>query len=132
MPGGDDNIDAAFRRGLSLARAGEYFEAHEAFEAAWRSAEPGERDFFQGLVHAVVSAYQQGRGRTVAAARQRAKGLTRLAAYGPVHRGLELEPLRGALRGGETDLRERLVERDSQPPAAVDKEQHTERDERRA
>ena len=34
-----------------------------------------ERDFFQGLVHVVVSAYQSGRGKPVAAERQRVKAM---------------------------------------------------------
>ena len=59
MPKNDDNtLDDDYKRGLRLARAGDYFSAHEAFEAAWRDAGPDERDFFQGLVHAVVFAYQ--------------------------------------------------------------------------
>ena len=66
-------------RARARARAGEYFEAHEAFETAWRACATDERDFFQGLVHVVVSAYQRGRGRPVAAERQRVKALRRLA-----------------------------------------------------
>jgi uncharacterized protein len=129
MRGADDNIEQAFRRGKALARRGEYFAAHEAFETAWRGAGPGERDFFQGLVHAVVFAYQAGRGRPVGAERQRAKALRRLAGYAPAHRGLELGPLLAALDAGESDLRERLVERDPQPPVAVEEEQQPEHDE---
>jgi len=123
MAGCDDNIEQAFRRGVALCRSGAYFAAHEAFEAAWRSAEGGERDFFQGLVHAVVFAYQAGRGRPVGAERQREKALARLAGYLPAHRGLELEPLLAALGAGEADLREHLVESDPQPPVAVEEEQ---------
>jgi hypothetical protein len=130
MPGRDDNIADAFRRGLALARAGEYFASHEAFEQAWRLAEPQDRDFFQGLVHAVVYAYQSGRGREVGAARQREKALRRLAAYAPAHRGLDLERLLAALGAGETDLREHLVERDPKPPVAVEEEEQAEHDER--
>src|SRR4051812_41444356 len=74
MPTRDDStVSEQYQRGLELARSGEWFEAHEAFELAWRAAEPAERDFFQGLVHVVVSAYQAGRERPVAAERQRAK-----------------------------------------------------------
>src|SRR5580704_13501575 len=83
MPGADDNIERAFRRGLELARRGDYFAAHEAFELAWRVAAADERDFFQGLVHAVVFAYQSGRGRPVGAERQRLKARRRLGPYGP-------------------------------------------------
>ena len=116
-------IADAFEHGLSLARGGFYFEAHEAFEIAWRAAAAGERDFFQGLVHAVVSAYQAGRGRPVGAERQRQKALRRLAPYAPAHRGLDLERLLEALRGAEPDLREHLVEADAEPPVAVEEEQ---------
>jgi predicted metal-dependent hydrolase len=128
MAGSDDNIDRAFRRGVALTRAGAYFEAHEAFERSWRLAHPAERDFFQGLVHAVVFAYQHGRGRAVGAERQRLKALARLDGYAPHHRGLELGSLLAALDAGEPDLRERLVERDPQPPVAVEEEEQSKHD----
>jgi predicted metal-dependent hydrolase len=124
-------VTASYKRGLSLARAGAFFEAHEAFEDAWRTCEESERDFFQGLVHVVVSAYQETRGRPVARERQRVKALTRLAGYAPVHRGLDVELLLAALQAAEADPREHLVERDAQPPVTVEEEQQSERDQRR-
>jgi predicted metal-dependent hydrolase len=131
MPGRDDNtVGVEYKRGLALARQGRYFDAHEAFELAWRAAEPAERDFFQGLVHAVVFSYQAGRGRPVGAERQREKALRRLRPYGAAHRGLDLERLRAALDRAETDLAEQLVERDPEPPVAVEEEQQPEDDER--
>ena len=132
MPDRDTNIARAYEQGLALARAGGYFEAHEAFEAAWRAAAPAERDFFQGLVHAVVFAYQDGRGRPVGAEHQRAKAIRRLTPYAPVHRRLDVGVLLAALRGRETDLGEHLVERDPQPPVAVEEEEQPEHDQRRA
>src|SRR5207247_8456449 len=98
MPSADDNtVVAEYKRGLELARAGDWFRAHEAFETAWRGATAAERDFFQGLVHAVVFAYQSGRGRPVGAERQREKALRRLAAFAPAHRGLDVARLVAAL-----------------------------------
>ena len=133
MPTPDDSrVDGDYKRGLALSRGGEFFSAHEAFEAAWRAAAPEERDFFQGLVHAVVFAYQSGRGRPVGAERQREKALRRLARYAPVHRALDVEHLLAALERAEPDLREHLVERDTQPPVAVEEEQQPKRDERHA
>jgi predicted metal-dependent hydrolase len=128
----DNTVRAEYKRGLELARSGRYFEAHEAFELAWRAAAAAERDFFQGLVHAVVFAYQAGRGREVGAGRQRLKALRRLGPYAPVHRGLDLERLLEALVRAQADLREELVERDPQPPVAVEEEQQPESDERGA
>jgi predicted metal-dependent hydrolase len=82
----DENLAS----GLDLMRRGEYFEAHEELELAWRAAAAGERDFLQGLVHVTVAWYQAGRGRPVACASQLAKARRRLAAYAPVHRGVDV------------------------------------------
>jgi predicted metal-dependent hydrolase len=131
MPAIDPStVTASYKRGLSLARAGAFFEAHEAFEEAWRACEQSERDFFQGLVHVVVSAYQEVRGRPVARERQRVKALRRLAAYAPAHRGLDVGLLLAALEATEADPREHLVERDAKPPVTVEEEQQAERDQR--
>ncbi|HEX6761668.1 MAG TPA: DUF309 domain-containing protein [Gaiellaceae bacterium] len=114
MPARESSIVALeYKRGLRLAQEGSFFEAHEAFELAWRACGPEERDFFQGLVHVVVSAYQRGRGRPVAAERQRLKALRRLAPYAPRHRGLDVASLLAALDRPEADPREQLVERDA-------------------
>jgi len=133
MPTSEPSIvSAEYKSGLELARAGDYFAAHEAFELAWRSARTDERDFFQGLVHAVVFAYQSGRGRAIGAERQRVKALRRLEPYGPTHRGLDVERLLTALVGAEPDLREQLVDRDAEPPVAMEEEQQPKGDERGA
>ena len=129
MPGSDHNsVGAEYKRGLGLARAGDFFAAHEAFELAWRSALTEERDFFQGLVHSVVFAYQAGRGREIGAERQRIKALRRLEPYAPAYRGLDVERLIAALVRAEPDLREQLVDRDAEPPVAMEEQQQPESD----
>ena len=80
-------------RGLDLARAGEYFAAHESLEDAWRAAEPAEKDFFQGLVHVVVAWYQAGRGNEVGCRRQLEKATRRLGPFAPSHRGVDVAAL---------------------------------------
>jgi len=77
-------------RGLELIRAGGFFEAHEALEEAWRASAPGERDFYQGLVHVAVAWYQAGRGRPVATGRQLEKAARRLGPFAPAHRGVDV------------------------------------------
>ena len=95
-------------RGLDLARAGEYFAAHEALEDAWRAAEPTEKDFFQGLVHVVVAWYQAGRGNEVGCRRQLEKAARRLGPFAPEHRGVDvaglLDQVERAQRLGTLDL----------------------------
>ena len=74
----------------------------------WRAAEPGERDFFQGLVHVSVAWYQAGRGKPVATERQLAKAIRRLEPFAPEHRGVDVAALLVQLRElharGGTDL----------------------------
>jgi predicted metal-dependent hydrolase len=125
-------VEREFQHGLALGARGDWFEAHEAFETAWRACAAEERDFFQGLVHVVVSCYQRGRGKPVAAESQRVKALRRLASFGPRHRGIEVAALLEALERSEPDLREHLVQTVAQPGVAVEEQQQAERDERRA
>jgi predicted metal-dependent hydrolase len=89
----ETSVEDDLERGLDLARAGEYFAAHEALEDAWRAAEPAEKDFFQGLVHVVVAWYQAGRGNEVGCTRQLQKAARRLGPFAPEHRGVEVAAL---------------------------------------
>src|SRR5580765_604327 len=86
-------VESDLARGLELARAGEYFAAHEALEDAWRAAEPAEKDFFQGLVHVVVAWYQAGRGKRPGCERQLEKAARRLGPFAPAHRGVDVSAL---------------------------------------
>ena len=91
MPADEPNtVAAAYKRGLVLARAGSFFAAHEAFEEAWRACTPGDRDFYQGLVHVAVAWYQAGRGNRNGCARQLEKAARRLGPYAPAHRGVNV------------------------------------------
>ena len=94
----EEKFESAYRAGLELLRAGEYFAAHEQLEDAWRAAPGEERDFFQGLVHVAVAWYQAGRGRRIGTERQLAKAVRRLEPFAPAHRGVALEPLLAQLR----------------------------------
>ena len=105
------NLGLHLDRGLELIRAGEFFEAHEELELAWRAAPPEERDFYQGLVHVAVAWYQAGRGKTVATESQLRKALHRLEPYEPEHEGVDVADLRRQLLeavatviGGSLDL----------------------------
>ena len=95
-----------------MIRRGEFFAAHEELELAWRAAAPGERDFFQGLVHVAVAWYQAGRGNRVGCERQLEKAARRLTPYAPRHRGVDVasvlaqvEAARAVVDGGSLELR---------------------------
>jgi predicted metal-dependent hydrolase len=93
-----------------MMRGGEYFEAHEELELAWRAAEPEERDFFQGLVHVTVAWYQAGRGNRNGCARQLEKAERRLAAYEPAHRGVDVADVLRQVRAAATRVADGSLE----------------------
>jgi uncharacterized protein len=93
-------------RGLEAIRAGNYFEAHEELELAWRAAAPEERDFYQGLVHVAVAWYQAGRGRPVATGRQLEKAARRLGPFAPAHRGVDVADVLAQVAAARKVVRE--------------------------
>jgi uncharacterized protein len=101
-------MDQLLRDGLDRIRRGEYFEAHESLEDAWRAAEPAEKDFFQGLVHVAVAWHHAGRGNRPGCERQLAKAKRRLEPFSPEPRGVDLA---AALQSVERA--QRTVEEDS-------------------
>jgi predicted metal-dependent hydrolase/ADP-ribose pyrophosphatase YjhB (NUDIX family) len=82
----DENLHA----GLEQIRRGEYFEAHESLEDAWRASDPAEKDFFQGLVHVAVAWHHAGRGNRPGCERQLEKARRRLTRFAPEHRGVDV------------------------------------------
>jgi predicted metal-dependent hydrolase/ADP-ribose pyrophosphatase YjhB (NUDIX family) len=98
-------MDSLLWKGLDQIRHGEYFEAHESLEDAWRAAEPAEKDFFQGLVHVTVAWYHAGRGNRPGCERQLAKAARRLGPFAPEHRGVDVAFLLQSVE----DARERVA-----------------------
>jgi predicted metal-dependent hydrolase len=97
--------------GLALIRLGEFFEAHELLEDAWRAAAEDERDFFQGLVHVAVAWYQARRGNRPGCERQLEKAARRLGPYAPEYRGIgvaailrQVEAAQAIVEGGSLEL----------------------------
>ena len=115
-------MESGLARGLEQIARGEYFEAHETLEDVWRSAEPAEKDFFQGLVHVAVAWYQAGRGNRVGCERQLEKAARRLEPFAPEHRGVAVELLllsvahgRRTVAEGSLDLSPPLLAMDERP-----------------
>ena len=116
-------MESRLEAGLSLIRAGRYFEAHEELETAWRAAPPEERDFLQGLVHVAVAWYHAERGNRNGAERQLAKARRRLAPYAPTHRGVAVAALLARLDLVEPDLLQYAVDHRVEPPRPIEEEQ---------
>jgi hypothetical protein len=88
-------------------------------------------------VHVVVAWYQAGRGNEVGCRRQLEKAARRLAPYAPRHRGVDVAILladlanarqrvgAGSLALSEPEGLKEPLDRDAQPPVAVEEQQQT-------
>ncbi len=89
--------------GLRLFNAGEYFEAHEELEAAWRD-EPGRiRDLYQGILQVGVAYYHLLRGNYRGALKVFARAFPLLEAFPDRCRGVDVARLRRDARAVEAE-----------------------------
>ena len=81
-------------RGIALFNAGEYFEAHEALETAWR-AEPGRiRELYQGVLQVAVTYLHIQRGNYGGATKVSARCKRKLDKWPDTCRGVDVASLR--------------------------------------
>ncbi len=85
----------ALLEGGRLHDAGRYFEAHEAWEEAWRHEQAEARQLLQALIHVTTALFHATvRGRPAGAVRLFRSGLARLEGLPADAAGLELERFR--------------------------------------
>ncbi len=90
--------------GLRLFNAGEYFEAHEALETAWRS-EPGPiRDLYRGILQVGVAYLHIRRGNWIGARKVFRRCWQWLDPFPEVCRGIRVGKLRQDARQVEQTL----------------------------
>ena len=70
----------ALERGRAAFNRGDFFEAHEWWEDAWRVLAGAERTFVQGLIRIAAALHHLQEGRPAPAARLLRRGLEKLAA----------------------------------------------------
>jgi predicted metal-dependent hydrolase len=81
-------------RGIELFNAGEYFEAHEALENAWRE-EPGRiRELYQGILQVAVTYLHIQRGNYSGATKVAARCQIKLDQWPETCRGVDVATLR--------------------------------------
>jgi len=68
-------------KGINFFNAGQYFDAHEAWEDLWRPSGGPLRLFYQGLVQAAVGMHHLSHGNLNGARAQLSKSLEKLQQY---------------------------------------------------
>lgn len=94
------------RFGVDLYHAGEYWHAHEAWEAAWLAAPTGLHGFYQGLIQLTAAFVHLRRGQYPGAVRLLAAAIEKLAAYPADCMGLDVASLLAAARRALARLQE--------------------------
>jgi predicted metal-dependent hydrolase len=84
-------------RGVALFDAGDYFEAHEAWEDHWGKGPPEERALTLGLIKAAVALHHLAAGNAVGFAWQAEKAVPLLRANAGVWRELDAAALADAI-----------------------------------
>ena len=86
--------DEELARGLTCYRCGEFFEAHEHWEAEWLAAAEPEKRFLQALIQTAAAFHHLSRGNAVGAASLLTRVLRKLEAYPEHFGGVDVAHLR--------------------------------------
>ncbi|MBI4731927.1 MAG: DUF309 domain-containing protein [Chloroflexi bacterium] len=90
--------------GLQLLAAGEYFEAHEALEAAWKAERGPVRELYRGILGAAVTYLHITRGNFTGALKLYERTQRWLMPWPDVCRGIEVGRLRRDLETVAAEL----------------------------
>ena len=99
------DISERFERGIREFNAGDFYAAHDTWEDVWMDVRGPERPFFQGMIQVAVGYYHLTCKNYAGAEHLLTRGLRKLAAFTPGHRGLDTAEL---VRAAEAALAEVL------------------------
>lgn len=92
--GWDDVLSEQALAGVRAFNAGEYWEQHEHFEAAWLAETRPIREMYQGILQVGVAFLLIQRGKWAGAVKVFRRGLPRLRGLPDICQGLHIAPLR--------------------------------------
>lgn len=108
--------DRLYQAGLEAFNSGQFFEAHELWEDVWRETPEPNKRFLQGLIQVAAAFHHYSRQNALGTRKLLQAGLLKLEAFPDAHLGLEIEPLRSAVRGWVAALISGEVPESLNPP----------------
>jgi hypothetical protein len=87
-----------YAEGLEAFNSRKFFEAHELWEDVWRVTLDPDRRFLQGLIQVAAAFHHCSRSNVRGTRNLLREGLFKLDAFPVAYGGLEIEPLRAAVR----------------------------------
>lgn len=104
-----DWTQGALAEGLRCYEAGEFFAAHEAWEAVWLQSHEPDKTFLQAVIQVTAAFHHHQRNNPLGATLLLQAALRRLEPYPPNFGGISTALL-------SNDIRERLQSLQSDPP----------------
>lgn len=93
-------------RGLACFNAGQYFEAHEHLETAWRAEKGPIRELYRGILQVGVSYYHLQRGNLVGAHKVLQRARESLEKFSPTMCGIDIAGLLADVERVEEAMRD--------------------------
>jgi hypothetical protein len=90
--------DRLFRKGLAAFNSGQFYEAHEHWEEVWLETPNPEKMFLQGLIQIAAAFHHHSRANRQGTHNLLHAGLAKIAVFPEVHREIDVEGLRAAVR----------------------------------
>lgn len=88
------NYPDELQQGFALFNQGKYYEAHEAFETAWRKTKAPDREFYRALLQISGGFFRLGQNRPKAAIKFFSHALKWLSLFTDEHLGIDVSMLK--------------------------------------
>ena len=96
--------DPRFLKGIDEFNQQLFFECHETLEEIWLEEHGEDRKFYQGIIQIAAGYYKLQQGVPVGALKLWRTGIEKVAPYGPVYLGVNVESLVVAVRANLAQL----------------------------
>jgi len=98
------NVPENLRRGVALFNAGEFWEAHEAWEDIWQADSSEERIFWQGLIQVAAAFHHLGNRNWNGMRTLLRRAEEKLVKFLPTREGVDVERLLREVRPWREEL----------------------------
>jgi hypothetical protein len=93
-----------FNEGVAFFNAGQFFDAHEAWEDTWRESAEPERQWLQGLVQVAVALHHESTGNRLGANSVLARAAMNLQGVPDDFRGMDFTSFRADIDRARSEL----------------------------
>jgi predicted metal-dependent hydrolase len=108
--------DRLYQKGLEAFNSAHFYDAHEHWEEVWLETPNPDKMFLQGLIQVAAAFHHYSRANLLGTRNLLQAGLLKLDRFPEVHGGLEIEPLREAVRGWLAALEAGEIHESKKPP----------------